>query len=76
MLNNPRTLLTAGVAVGGALAWGIYRRYRATFATNTDQPGERFYSLHGIRVTAGAEAPLDYTDIDGIKLTRIGPKRL
>lgn len=75
MINNPRALMAAGVTVGSALAYGIYRRYRSTFTAEAP-PTERFYTLNGIRVTAGQAQPLDYQDVDGIKLTRVGPDRL
>ena len=74
-MSNPRVILAAGVAVGSALAYGILRRYKATF-TPDEEPGERFYSLNGVRVTAGQDADLDYIEVDGIKLTRVGPDRL
>ena len=74
-MSNPRVILAAGVAVGSALAYGIFRRYKATFAPE-EEPGERFYSVNGVRVTAGEEPELDYIEVDGIKLTRVGPDRL
>lgn len=74
-MSNPRVILAAGAAVGGALAYGILRRYKATFSKQ-EPDGERFYALHGVRVTAGQDAELDYIDVDGIKLTRVGRGRL
>ena len=76
MLNSSRTVMAAGVAIGSALAYGIFRRYRATLSSGEAEPVDRFFSLNGVRVTVGAEKPLDYTEVDGIKLTRIGPDRL
>ena len=76
MLNNPRTIMAAGVALGSALAYGIFRRYRATFSSVDAEPQDPFYSLNGVRVTAGVEKPLEYTEVDGIKVTRVGPGRL
>lgn len=75
-MSSPRVILAAGVAAGSALAYGIFRRYKAARAQPGAEAGERFYDLHGVRVTAGQQAELGYIDVDGIKLTKIGRDRL
>ena len=74
-MNYSRPLMAAGVALGSALAYSIYRRYRAAHVVS-EEPEDPFYELNGVRVTAGSAQPLSYIDVDGIKLTRIGKNRL